>query len=438
MFITENTPSLYSLSKLKSTKQNKIMKQSILIYILFLTVFFFPLTLVAQTNESSGNEDDTEEIEKSPPYDKKWNINIVGRFFENQRTAPLISIDSVENVYLAGTFSNELKINEQNSLKSKGGTDTFLLKFDTNGKLIWKKQAGGTGDDYVGSMRISQEGGVLLSGHFEDSTFFDRVKADKTEGGYVVNYDKNGTVLWVKTENKTAYSLPQTDRKFNLYLSEAYKDKVKIDTTTINNPTRYYNSYLSKYDNNDKLEWFTIINKMSKNGRGEVKTSDMAIDDEGNVFVGGTFKYAPVFDNIEIRSGKEDDIFLAKYNSEGKLGWVLQLTNSDDIYTVDRVFINDGNVCLRATAHSIESNDTIQTHHQFEYNEHATSVEYHSFYGWETGEDITGDSLNYQYSNFVQNTVKNTVYKFGIIGEQLILMKFRRKPLTNARKEEED
>ena len=410
------------------------MKTSILSYILFFSIFLCSFSL-AQTNEASGNEDEVEE--KKPPYDKKWNVDITGKFFENQRTAPLILIDSVENVYLAGTFLQELKINEQTSLTSRGGTDAFLLKFDTNGKLLWKKQAGGTGDDYVGSIRISQEGGVILSGHFEDSTFFDRIKADKKRGGYVANYDKSGTVLWVKTEDKTEYSLPQTDRQNNLYLAEAYKDKVKIDTTVINNPTRYYNSYLSKYNNSDQLEWFTIINQMNKNGRGEVKTSDMAIDDEGNIFLGGTFKYAPVFDNVEIRSGKQDDIFLAKYNSEGKLGWVLQLTNSDDEYKVDRVFFHDGNICLRATAYTIEGSDTTETHHQFEYNEQATSVEYYSFYGWETGEDITGDSLNYQYSNFTQNTVKNTVYKFGIIGEKLMLMKLQRKPLTNARKEDE-
>ncbi len=417
------------------------MKTSILIYISFIISFFaillFPFFLFAQTNEASGNQDDQEETEKVPPYDKKWVVKITGSFFENQRTAPLILIDSVENIYLAGTFSTELKINEQNSLKSKGGTDTFLLKFDTNGKLLWKKQAGGTQDDYVGSIRISQEGGIILSGHFEDSTYFDRVKADRKRGGYVVNYDKNGTVLWVKTEDKTAYSLPQTDRQLNLYLAEAYKDKVQIDTNTINNPSRYYNSYLSKYDSQDKLQWFTIINKMNKNGRGEVKTSDMAIDKQGNIFLGGTFKYAPVFDNIEIRSGKEDDVFLAKYTYQGKLDWVLQLTNSDDTYIVDRVYIHDGNICLRATAFLIDEKDTIKTHHQFEYNELATSVEYHSFYGWETGENITGDSLNYQYSNFTQNTVKNTVYKFGILGEKLMLMKFLRKPLTNARKEEE-
>ncbi len=410
------------------------MKTNILIYILFLNVFLFSFSLFAQTNEKS--EENIEEIHKNPPYNKKWNVDITGKFFKNQRTAPLIILDSIENVYLAGTFSDELKINKQTSLKSRGGTDAFLLKFDTNGNLLWKKQAGGTGNDYVGSMRVSQEGGIIISGHFEDSTSFDRIKADKKEGGYVANYDKNGTVLWVKTENKTEYSLPQTDRQLNLYLAEAYKDKVKIDTNIINNPTRYYNSYLSKYDNHDKLQWFTIINKMSKNGRGEVKTSDMAIDNHGNIFLGGTFKYAPVFDNIEIRSGKEEDVFLAKYNSEGKLAWVLQLTNSDNAYTVDRVFIHDGNICLRATAYSLDGQDSIKTHHQFEYNEHATSVEYHSFYGWETGEEITGDSLNYQYSNFTQNTVKNTVYKFGIIGNKLSLMKFRRKPLTNARKED--
>ena len=413
------------------------MKTNTLRYLVLFVLFFFPLIVFAQANEVSGNEEDREETVKEPSYDKKWKVDITGKFFENQRTAPLIVIDSVENVYLAGTFYNELKISKQMSLKSKGGTDAFLLKFDTNGKLLWKKQAGGVNNDYVGALRISQEGGVILSGHFEDSTSFDRIKADKKQGGYVANYDKNGTVLWVKTEDKTAYSLPQTDRQLNLYLAEAYKDKVEIDTHTVNNPTRYYNSYLSKYDNKDELQWFTIINKMNKNGRGEVKTSDMAIDNEGNVFVGGTFKYAPVFDNIEIRSGKEDDVFLAKYTSKGNLVWVLQLTNSDDVYIVDRVYIHNENLCLRATAYTVDGTDTVKTHHQFEYNQQATSVEYHSFYGWETGENITGDSLNYQYSNFTQNTVKNTVYKFGIIGDKLTLMKFLRKPLTNARKEDE-
>ncbi|PJA89736.1 MAG: hypothetical protein CO137_02680 [Candidatus Magasanikbacteria bacterium CG_4_9_14_3_um_filter_32_9] len=171
------------------------MKKSILIYISFLTIFFFPFTLSAQTNEASGNEKDTEETKKEPLYDKKWNIDIIGKFFENQRTAPLIIIDSVENVYLAGTFSNELKINEQTSLKSKGGTDTFLLKFDTNGKLLWKKQAGGIKDDYVGSMRIAKEGGVILSGYFEDSTSFDRIKADKKAVPYVLRALINGLII---------------------------------------------------------------------------------------------------------------------------------------------------------------------------------------------------------------------------------------------------
>ena len=88
------------------------MKTNILIYISFITIFLLPITLMAQTNAVIGSEDGTVEIEEAPPYDKKWTVDITGDFFENQRTAPLIIIDSVENVYLAGTFSNELKINE--------------------------------------------------------------------------------------------------------------------------------------------------------------------------------------------------------------------------------------------------------------------------------------------------------------------------------------
>ncbi len=85
------------------------MKSTILIHLSFLTVFLFSLTsnAVAQTNQE--NEEDVEEIEKIIPYDKKWNVDIIGDFFENQRTAPLITLDAEENVYLAGTFSDELK-----------------------------------------------------------------------------------------------------------------------------------------------------------------------------------------------------------------------------------------------------------------------------------------------------------------------------------------
>ena len=64
-------------------------------------------------------------------------------------------------------IDNELYIATSTATKGSGGLDVWLLKTDSDGKLIWEKTFGGANDDLVGSMVVTETG--LMLGCTSDS-----------------------------------------------------------------------------------------------------------------------------------------------------------------------------------------------------------------------------------------------------------------------------
>jgi hypothetical protein len=84
--------------------------------------------------------------------------------YENGRPTCILS-DDKNNLYLSGYFYKDLKFN--NSLiKSYGGSDVFISKFDGDGKSIWLEQFGGEGGDEGMSFDLSNQGDIYYTGAF--------------------------------------------------------------------------------------------------------------------------------------------------------------------------------------------------------------------------------------------------------------------------------
>ena len=110
-------------------------------------------------------------------------------------------IDSTMNIYVAGYFSKTLHV-DSDSLISRGRTDIFLAQLNSDGKLIWLKQAGDKGNDVTGTLIFDANKKLLLTGSYQYKTTFDvqtLVNSDQNETGvFIARYTLSGDLLGLK------------------------------------------------------------------------------------------------------------------------------------------------------------------------------------------------------------------------------------------------
>jgi len=87
-----------------------------------------------------------------------------------------IALDSSENIYLAGTTQSY----------GAGSTDMCLVKFSNDGNYIWNKTWGGVSSEYCRDIEFDQSGNIYLAG-------------DGGNDMCLVKFDHNGNYLWNKT-----------------------------------------------------------------------------------------------------------------------------------------------------------------------------------------------------------------------------------------------
>ncbi|MEW5759353.1 MAG: hypothetical protein AB1779_01135, partial [Candidatus Thermoplasmatota archaeon] len=103
-----------------------------------------------------------------------------------------IAIDS-SNIYVVGETESY----------GAGGYDSFLLKYDLNGNLIWYKTWGGSNNDMAESIAVLSSNIYVVG----ETKSYGVGAAD----AFVLKYDLNGNIFWCKTwgggKYETAYSI---------------------------------------------------------------------------------------------------------------------------------------------------------------------------------------------------------------------------------------
>jgi hypothetical protein len=84
--------------------------------------------------------------------------------------------------------------------------------------------------------------------------------------------------------------------------------------------------FLAKYNDKGELVWVRKAGSHYTRPITITETgSDIAIDNSNNIYVTGNFKSHAVFDDKELISSGNDDIFIAKYDENGSLMWLNQI-----------------------------------------------------------------------------------------------------------------
>ena len=240
-----------------------------------------------------------------------------------------LTIDKQSNIYIVGLTTSTSQISSDNNvhqpLYGGGLFDSFITKYDPNGKLLWSTYFGGTGADYALGLDIDQTGDLMVVGTTYSTTKISTPDAleryYKGNGdGFIAKFSPGGKLIYA-----TYFGGSSTDELFrchvdkenNLYATGyTLSNNISTDGTIRQNKE---DGLLVKFNSSGVKLWATYIG-------GNDYDHGLGIDTDKNdnpVLVGLTkSSNLLVTENTiqDIFNGNYDGFFV-KYSSNGELLW---------------------------------------------------------------------------------------------------------------------
>lgn len=113
--------------------------------------------------------------------------------------APDISTDPVGNAVVTGHFNGTMAQFGSVVLNNNSGfEDLFLVKYNTQGNVLWAKRAGGVWADIGNSVDCDASGAIYVGGMFRGTAVFDNVSlsANNAPEIFIAKYNSSGTAQW--------------------------------------------------------------------------------------------------------------------------------------------------------------------------------------------------------------------------------------------------
>jgi hypothetical protein len=235
-------------------------------------------------------------------------------------------------VYVTGYFRDTAAFNNDGAFKvfGAGGKDIFIAKYSLNGDLLWLKSAGGPGEDEGRGITVDQQGNVYVCGFYLSEASFGGVEL-KSKGGYdgfLAKYDPFGNLKWVKTmggyRSDKAYAV-QAGNDGRIYITGGFKQKGTFGNISINAKNEDMDIFVACYTSDGDAVW------ASKAGGAEFDIAyGLATDANSDVYITGYFAGSADFSGTIINAVDSADIFVAKYKSNGDFAWVLKADGDVD------------------------------------------------------------------------------------------------------------
>jgi hypothetical protein len=262
---------------------------------------------------SSDDEDPGPSIDTTPF------IATIGSTKQDQGTA--IATDASGNVFVAGTYVNDLKVGSTDlDSDEDGGYNVFLVKYNSVGEPQWAKSAVTEDGQMIATgISLDGDGNIYVTGNFTvDATFGDT----KQTGGeandiFLAKYSKDGAFQWVKTFGSegadTSFEI-RTDASGNTYMTGSFMGEISFGETTLTS-LGDGDIFLAKINKDGNTTWAVHVG----GGAGYDKGQGIIIDNSF-VYITGT-----TTNNVKINgsdfTGSGTMMIVAKYGVGGDFNW---------------------------------------------------------------------------------------------------------------------
>lgn len=239
--------------------------------------------------------------------------------------ANAIATDPSGSSVVTGNFYGQTHFDTLN-LFSKA-RDIFVVRYAADGKRLWARGFGSTGDDFGNAITYDAKGNIALTGAF---TF--KLPMDKDTLTFlgdhdivVAKLDPNGNVLWAKSAGGRTGgdhgAAIACDAKGNTYVAGFFKDSATFDRIGVGAISKgLFTMFLAKYDNVGTCLWAKAIG--GSNYQSQTEGIGLDVDSKGNVYVAGGMHGPGQIDTMKRTPAGIIDIFIAKFSPSGSVEWM--------------------------------------------------------------------------------------------------------------------
>ncbi len=186
-----------------------------------------------------------------------------------------------------------------------------------------KQQTTGTGSGR--SVAVDGDGNSIICGHFNDSiSFFNSsvITGSNFCSGYIAKFDSTGNLMWLNALTGTAsiyQSSVTTDTNNHIYVTGTFSGTITVNGVSYTSPFGD-EIFIVKLDEDGNYIW----TKRLSCDYYDPQCNSIVCDGLNNVYVTGGFGDTLTFGNIQLSSGPNKDIFIAKFNSDGDILFAFQ------------------------------------------------------------------------------------------------------------------
>lgn len=259
-----------------------------------------------------------------------------------------IASDSAGNAIVVGRFTGAVDFDPSegtHELSNASISDSFVLKLNADGGLLWVRNAGGA--EYVWSECVSfdESDHIYVSGTFTHSNdvvpgfgsrIFDSSPAGKHPfpRGFLIKLNSDGEPIWgqgIEGSGSSRVASVHSDQDGNLYTAGTFSDTADLDPGPLAlkvTSVGHDDLFIQRLTAEGELVWGKVLGGSTYDG-----VAAIAPDGLGNVYVGGFFVGTVDFDpgpgQFEITSTGEEDTFVLKLNGDGEFAWVAAAGEND-------------------------------------------------------------------------------------------------------------
>jgi hypothetical protein len=215
----------------------------------------------------------------------------------------------------------------------------FILKYDSVGNEIWARMISSfhnSSNDYCTQIDGDSLGNIYVTGLFTDTAHFGpfTLTAVSSQDVFVCKLDSGGNFKWAFRIGGGSFDHVgdiKVDKWGNTYITGAFAYNLNFGSIFLNG---YLDPdiFVGKISTTGQALWAHRAGCHGPGGYKEDRGWGIGIDSQGNCYVTGEFRDTAEFETLSLISSGEEDIFIAKYSTDGNIIWARRAGGYSNFY----------------------------------------------------------------------------------------------------------